>query len=396
MKPKEKPKLKTIGADIEWGLVNRDTGDIVDAERTFSRDRAEADKHKVGYDGHHTTGEMRPQYFISGNFTPMYDSIKGALEYINKVINPNIIVIAGCATANNPDEPLGGHIHFGNVDRDLMAKMLPRLDLYMALPLLLMENQEHALTRRRDAHFSRYGQLSEGRRKEFHGGFEYRTPSSFILTPGMTKITMALADIILQGTMRGRLPVFYNVKKYSGKFLDCDKDFFRNAKVNDESVIDRIFRELFKFHFSKRYQMYLASLQGAIKQKHVWDEINDILPKWGVRAQPFIVYNLRDIKCREICQDFMAEKLKRKIYLYGIAQKHEGIDIAVDGHIIKDDFINAISRDYGINMERKTFGSMNAKKASVKIGFSLDMRKNRFYLCKEIFGKIISKAKSRK
>lgn len=397
---KEKPKLKTIGSDIEFGLVDRESGDVISAERTFGGDHEEARKHAVGWDGHSTTGEMRPKPFISGNFTPMYKSIFEALEYINKVLEKNVIVVAGCATQNRSNEPIGGHIHFGNVDNKLMKDMLPRLDLYLALPLMLMENKEHALTRRSGGGYGRLSNSGDtARRKSLHDGFEYRTPSSYILTPGMTKITMALSDIVLRGTMMGRLPVFYKMSNDSNHYLGCNKDYFKKKKIDGELVVDKIFKEILKFNFSKRYKMYIYSLKGAIQRGHVWDEDNDILPKWGLRPLPYIVYSLRDFRCKEICQSFMSEKLKKKLYVYGISrsnEEHYDVDIAIDGHVVKDNFIDAIKRDYSLRVQRKTFGNVSARKADVKVGFSLNLRENQFHLCREIFGKLVEKAKNRK
>jgi len=48
--------------------------------------------------------------------------------------------------------------------------------------------------------------------------------------------------------------------------------------------------------------MYLASLKSALKLKLTWDETNDILPKWGIRPRPYITYNLRDFKCKEVLE----------------------------------------------------------------------------------------------
>src|SRR5690606_772207 len=61
--------------------------------------------------------------------------------------------------------PIGGHIHFSNVD--INSFLLRALDNYLALPCVLIEDPK-GLKRR-----PRYGHLGDYRLKP-HGGFEYR------------------------------------------------------------------------------------------------------------------------------------------------------------------------------------------------------------------------------
>ena len=84
--------------------------------------------------------------------------------------------------------PIGGHIHFSQIQ--LTTDLLHALDTYLAIPDLLVEGSHRSRRRRR-----RYGYLGEYR-LEGHGGFEYRTLSSWITTIHRAQATLSLAKII--------------------------------------------------------------------------------------------------------------------------------------------------------------------------------------------------------
>ena len=66
----------------------------------------------------------------------------------------------------------------------LTSRLLRVLDNYLALPFILIEDQNTKLRR------PRYGFLGDFRRKT-HGGFEYRTLPSWIVSPRITKGVIA-------------------------------------------------------------------------------------------------------------------------------------------------------------------------------------------------------------
>ena len=381
---RKKRSKPTIGTDMEFGIIDKKTNEIVSAGDLLRGNR-EAEKYKVGWDGHATTGEMRVDYSISGNLDRTYNAIKEGLKCLNRIVDKDIAVIGGCATNNSVNEPLGGHIHFGLITKEIQEKMIPRLDLYLALPLLMLENPQRAITRRKNSSYSCYGTLGDAKRKSEHQGFEYRTPSAWILSPGITKSALALADIILKATLKDKLPVFFNVcNEANSKFLGCEKDFFRQRKV-----VDEVFRRLFRFSYSEKYRVHLMSLKSLIDQKKEWLEEDDILPRWGLRPRPFIIVNHRDVGCDAIVADLLSLKLRKTIYIYGISKKREDVDVALYGDI-SDEVLDKIKKDYGKEVKREVFGSIENRSSNVKVGFSQKMRKNDIDTCKEIFKEIVS------
>lgn len=83
---------------------------------------------------------------------------------------------------------LGGHLHFSGVT--LCAPLLRALDNYLALPLFLLEDIRAAARR------PRYGVLGDFRPQP-HGGFEYRTLPSFLVSPVIAKGAVCLAHLIV-------------------------------------------------------------------------------------------------------------------------------------------------------------------------------------------------------
>ncbi|GAB2723858.1 hypothetical protein ACFQWB_12920 [Paenibacillus thermoaerophilus] len=85
--------------------------------------------------------------------------------------------------------PLGGHVHFGGMW--LQSRFLRTLDRFLAVPLLLVEDERSRMRR------PRFGALGDFRRQPH--GFEYRTLSSWLPSPRVTKAVFALARLLADG-----------------------------------------------------------------------------------------------------------------------------------------------------------------------------------------------------
>lgn len=83
--------------------------------------------------------------------------------------------------------PIGGHVHFGNMRPS--TDLLRALDSYLAVPMMLVEKPDTARQRRR-----RYGFPGDFRLQRH--GFEYRTLSSWLVSPAAARAVLALARII--------------------------------------------------------------------------------------------------------------------------------------------------------------------------------------------------------
>lgn len=171
-----------------------------------------------------------------------------------------------------PGLPLGGHIHISGVA--LTGERLRALDNAVALPLRLLEPPGAAGRR------PRYGALGDFRRQP-HGGFEYRTPPSWLVSRRLARGALALAKIAAEhaGELAGCRPLdddalrdaFYDVAVESG----IGQEALREAALAFYSVL----RRLNGYH---RYAADVDYVFEAVRARRHWDESADFRRKWGM------------------------------------------------------------------------------------------------------------------
>lgn len=176
-----------LGMDPEFVLLN-ESGKIVPASRFFHR------RGEVGFDnatvpgrsGVHPLVELRPA--PSGEPETLIRSLRRTMWMAAaRIGDPGLKWVAGGMPV--PGLPLGGHIHISGVR--LTGALVRALDNSLALPLALLEDETAAARRRR------YGKPGDVRVKS-HGGFEYRTLPSLLVSPRITKGALALAKLIAE------------------------------------------------------------------------------------------------------------------------------------------------------------------------------------------------------
>jgi len=193
----------------------------------------------------------------------IYRSLFLASEKIN---NPDVEFLAGSTPLKQ--YPIGGHIHFSKID--LNSFFLRALDNYLALPILLIEDPK-GLRRR-----PRYGFLGDFR-EQFHGGFEYRTLPSWLISPCIAKGVLSLAKLIA-----AHYPDLRSTPLSDPAILEA---FYRGEQEQLIEVVMRLWSELEEMPLYKEYQSELDQLKESIFIRECWDEKMDIRPKW--RIPPF-------------------------------------------------------------------------------------------------------------
>jgi hypothetical protein len=176
-----------LGADPEFALRDAD-GRMVLASDYVGKNGT------VGYDSSRYREELDPNQhpLVELRPEPAHDpdelaaSIYQALKLAREKINDDSVewLAGGMPFAGYP---IGGHIHFSGVTLDF--SLLRKLDAYLSLPLVLVEDEG---CRRRKP---RYGFLGDFRMKS-HGGFEYRTPPSWLVSPLVTRGVLHLAKLV--------------------------------------------------------------------------------------------------------------------------------------------------------------------------------------------------------
>lgn len=161
---------------------------------------------------------------------------------------------------------VGGHIHFSGIP--LTAGLLRAMDVYLAIPVLLLEDPVKARRRRR-----RYGGLGEMRLKKW--GFEYRTLPSWLVAPRFAEAVLCLAKLI-----------GWNWQSLSyDPFLEpqLTLDFYECRKASFYEIFDRIWTDLQSLPQYKPYGDVLSLIPNLVHRRLRWKEERDFRLEWGLR-----------------------------------------------------------------------------------------------------------------
>ena len=170
----------TFGGDPEFLVEEIATGSFVGAEGVLKH----PDLHStIGVDGCSYTGEIRipPQNSFLGIFKAMKDIICVKLPQELNLQRYRITAGSGKSI------PTGGHIHFGGIGKSASNAFLMNIAFFITRPLNEVSN-----TSRRAGN---YGNENDYEGKGW-GGFEARSPLSWIVSPKITKGVYAVAEVI--------------------------------------------------------------------------------------------------------------------------------------------------------------------------------------------------------
>lgn len=162
-----------------------------------------------------------------------------------------------------PNYPIGGHIHFSGIDP--VFPLLRALDNYLALPLVVCEDPRGKGRR------PKYGFLGDYRLQE-HGGFEYRTPPSWLVSPTLTKGVLVLSKIIANNFEQ----LMYNPlsdKKIQQAYYDGNKAVLKEW-------IPILWQDIQRLDDYETYQGVVDDFFSFIQQGKTWDETEDLRRVW--------------------------------------------------------------------------------------------------------------------
>lgn len=258
----QKKEVK-LGADPEFILINRDTGKMIPASRFLPRHgNVGCDSIRIPNRQQRPIGELRPEPSVSP--LVLADNIrKTLLQAIKLLPYSNIEWIAGSQPTSN--YPIGGHIHFSNITHS--SKLLRALDNYLAIPVFLMEDSKTSTMRR-----TKYGRLSDFRIKEY--GFEYRTISSWLVSPEISKGVLCLAKLIVSNYTALKTNYFTRT--------DVQRAFYSGDKSYLRHIYQEIWKEIKSLPGAKDYANHLESINELCENSKDWDESRDIRETWGI------------------------------------------------------------------------------------------------------------------
>jgi len=255
-----------LGADPEFMLSNARNGQMIPASHFFPRDGiVGCDSIRMPNRQQRPIAELRPK----PDYSPLQllSNLNQAMQAANKLVPyRNVKWLAGSRPFSGYS--IGGHIHFSNID--LNNHILRALDTYIGLPLFLIENQATAVKRR-----NKYGFLADYRAKEY-GGFEYRTPGSWLVSPKIAAATLCLAKIVASNYLTLTRNCFVSTEAQRA-FYDGDQAYLK-ILFND------VWADIQKLAMYKAYREELQIIFDMIKNNIKWEEKEDIRKTWSMSA----------------------------------------------------------------------------------------------------------------
>ncbi|SDL42922.1 putative amidoligase domain-containing protein [Paenibacillus jilunlii] len=260
LEPPGRPGL-LMGMDPEFLLLRESTGRAVPASRYLPMDGvAGCDAGPPGTRGAFPVAELRPA--PRGEPRALLAQLMSAARTADRLI-PDRSLRWRAGGMPLPGWALGGHLHFSGVT--LCAPLLRALDNYLALPLLLLEDACAAARR------PRYGVLGDFRLQP-HGGFEYRTLPSFLVSPVIAKGVVFLAHLI--------------VSRYEDLTLrpldreDLHAAYYSGDKPPLRAAFPPLAAQLRALPGYAQAARYIEPLFSCIAAEQTWDESRDIRGLW--------------------------------------------------------------------------------------------------------------------
>ncbi len=252
-----------LGADPEFILLSKE-GKIVPATRYFPPDGAAGcDSVRVKGEKRWPLVELRPR--------PSVDPEK-VLSEMRRLLCVAAKRTAGASLSWRagalpvPGLPLGVHIHLSGVA--LTSERLRALDNAVGLTLRLLEPPLAA--RRRP----KYGTLGDVRRQP-HGGFEYRTPPSWLVSPSLALGVIALAKVAAEHARELASNRPLDDDTYREAYYGGDRDLLVKAAGS-------VFESIRSTAGYVEYKEAIDFLFRAIARERSWDETADIRLKWRI------------------------------------------------------------------------------------------------------------------
>lgn len=252
-----------LGADPEFLLMNAE-GKVVQAAAFLPRrGRVGCDLVRIGGKVRYPLAELRPE--PSSDPVRLVANIRRAMLAAAELIpdTPGTRWLAGGMPAKG--FALGGHIHMSGIRLDV--SLLRALDNYLALPLILIED-DGAKARR-----PRYGIPGDVRRQP-HGGFEYRTLPSWLVSPRVAKGVLALALVIAKR--------YRQLHRRPLDRLDVLRRYFAGDKQALAGTVLPLLDPIRWLPEYGQYEAMLAPLFAMIEQGRRWDEGKDIRGGWKI------------------------------------------------------------------------------------------------------------------
>lgn len=271
------PKEFTVGTDIEFLMLNGN-GQVIKPNNFFEKDE------KLGYDDNGFNAELRTDPYLNPNeiITEIKNTLQGAV-----VDNPELVKYKWIGTPFVKGLPCGQHFHYGLSKKIVNPKdVCYILDNYLGSISILLEDREQGIARRsynktpsgNDCSYGKYGDFRE---KEY-GGFEYRTPSSFLCNSHITRALLCLGKILVYE--------FINNKSFRWNEYIAPEDYTTMNQAKMYRVFENIWRDIESLSLYRNFKSELSIIPQLIRDKMgALIKNADMKETWGVlRVDKFI------------------------------------------------------------------------------------------------------------
>lgn len=257
-------KAVLLGADPEFVLRDIKTDRMVYPSEYLSKEGY------LGYDERSEQREGRLYPLAEIRPTPDYcpvkltEKIRNIMLKATSLLPSNVEWLAGSVQFNRYQ--LGGHIHFSNLN--INCRLLRALDNYLGIISMLIENQETSALRRKQ-----YGWLGSIRQKP-HGGFEYRVPGSWLVSPEITAALLCLAKIVSTE--------YSSLNKDFFVDLELQKAFYLGKKYRFYDIFNELWEDICGTNLFNLYSRFLMPIADLISSGSQWNEEIDMRKTWGL------------------------------------------------------------------------------------------------------------------
>ncbi|PRZ15460.1 phiEco32-like amidoligase-type 2 protein [Laceyella sediminis] len=261
VEPKPEPEQIVLGADPEFVMVGPDGKLVIASDLIPVRGEIGCDAIWLGEDRRKKPlFELRP--------TPTSDPktmVMSIYRLLTKLARKTRHIQGKWLAGGMPWSgfPLGGHIHYSGIKPNF--KLFRALDNYMALLFVIAEDVK-GIDRR-----PKYGYLGDYRFQP-HGGFEYRTPPSWLVSPTLTKGVFALAKLIASN--------YRTLPYFPLQDPEIQRAYYMGRKALIYRWLPNLWEKLKKCADYELYQKPLDDLFHYLLSGETWDETQDFRKVW--------------------------------------------------------------------------------------------------------------------
>ncbi|WP_317980550.1 putative amidoligase domain-containing protein [Paenibacillus glycanilyticus] len=252
-----------IGADPEFVFIRPD-GKVAPASRYLGGvgGAAGSDAMLIGRRLMYPVAELRPE--PAADPAGLTANIRRLLlRAAGLVRDPSLRWAAGAMPV--PGLALGGHIHLSGVR--LTPRLLRLLDSYAAFPLALVEDPAGRGRR------PRYGVLGDYRQQP-HGGFEYRTLPSWLVSPAAAKAAFGLALLCAR-----EADALHDIPALDERYVAA---YYAGDRTELAGCLDGVAAAMAATASYAALAPYIEPLLDAARRGAAWDERADIRVKWRI------------------------------------------------------------------------------------------------------------------